>query len=102
MKAWDITGRVICDRYGMKFVKANTVSAQNVLVVEPTHYIFALDDSGSMEGEKWQNLMFAFGTAIDKIKSIPNSEANIKISILVFNSRCRNVQTNVSPSKVNL
>jgi len=42
----------------MNFVKSNTVELQNqISIVEPTHYIFALDNSGSMEGKEWEDLM---------------------------------------------
>lgn len=40
---------------------------------ESTHYIFVLDDSGSMQGEKWNNLMTAFSNTVNIIKKSPNS-----------------------------
>lgn len=32
--------------------------------IPPTHFIFALDESGSMQGMKWADLMSAFGQTI--------------------------------------
>ncbi len=46
------------------------------------HFIFALDDSGSMYYRKWEDLMTSFKTAINKL-IIQNTKNNIKISILI-------------------
>ena len=50
----------------MKFVEANQVDKQKLFAagLSPTHYIFALDDSGSMSGSKWSDLMSAFKSTI--------------------------------------
>ena len=48
-KAWDITGREICNKHGMKFVQANTMQNQ-ITMVQPTHYIFALEHTIAMRG----------------------------------------------------
>lgn len=56
----------------MIFVKSNQLEAQKISqAAQPTHYIFALDDSGSMSGKPWQDLMFALSEAIKTIKNIP-------------------------------
>jgi len=54
----------------MNFVKSNAVNIQKetALAVDPIHYIFALDDSGSMHGSKWNDLMEAFSTAIHRLR----------------------------------
>jgi len=67
MIAWDLAGQTFCDKYNMKFVKANVVEQQKQIVskANPTHYIFALDESGSMIGDKWNQLMLAFTEAIN-------------------------------------
>jgi hypothetical protein len=70
----------------MKFVKSNAVDLQKKSMATtnaPTHYIFALDDSGSMSYQKWQDLMISYKAAIEAIKKIANSEATIKISVLI-------------------
>lgn len=69
----------------MKYVKSNALEAQKMSMAAtgPTHYIFALDDSGSMSGQKWADLMTSYKAAIDAIKKIPNAEATIKISVLI-------------------
>lgn len=57
----------------MKFVEANQVGKQKLLAagIIPTHYIFTLDDSGSMSGSKWTDLMQVFGNTINTIRNIP-------------------------------
>jgi hypothetical protein len=58
----------------MNFKKSQEVDLQKqITLVAPTHYIFALDDSGSMSGGKWNNLMAAFKTAINVIRGMPSA-----------------------------
>jgi hypothetical protein len=65
IRAWDMAGEVICKKFEMKYVKSNALDAQKAAMNDkPTHYIFALDDSGSMQGQKWKDLMMAYKTAI--------------------------------------
>ncbi len=47
----------------MNFVKTNKVFSQ-IKATIPIHYIFALDNSGSMKGAKWNSLMEAYSAAI--------------------------------------
>lgn len=51
--------------------------------VESIHYIFALDDSGSMHGQRWQNLMNSFRITIAEIQSLPEAHKYIKVSVLI-------------------
>lgn len=69
----------------MKFVKSNSIDIQKLMsVTEPIHYIFALDQSGSMSGGKWEDLMGAFKAAISSLRKITDSESCLRVSILVF------------------
>lgn len=54
----------------------------------PTHYIFVLDDSGSMKGGKWDDLMTSFKAAILEIQKIHYAEEQIRVSILIEGSSC--------------
>ena len=57
-QAWTIAGPIYCDKNGLKFVPFNKAEGQlNEQRLAPIHYIFALDQSGSMSGTRWQNLM---------------------------------------------
>ena len=46
----------------MKWVNSNALTSQQMAMTssEAIHYIFALDDSGSMSGQKWFDLMKSF------------------------------------------
>jgi hypothetical protein len=75
----------------MNYVQSNALDAQKVAMsskTEPTHYIFALDDSGSMSGQKWTDLMISYNTAIEAIRKISNSETSIRVSVLIEGSTC--------------
>lgn len=50
---------------------------------ENLHYIFALDDSGSMSGQKWRDLMNSFSISVEQLKKINLTSKNIKVSILI-------------------
>lgn len=50
-KSWANIGQTICQSYGIKY--ANVNEKTNYSKVESIHYIFALDDSGSMYGQRW-------------------------------------------------
>ncbi len=54
IKAWDIAGQMICEKHQINFVKSNALDAQkSMLYGGPVHFIFAIDRSSSMSGEKW-------------------------------------------------
>ena len=46
----------------MNFVESNEVHKQNKKSI-PLHYIFALDSSESMKGNRWNSLMEAYSAA---------------------------------------
>jgi len=49
----------------MNYVKSNALETQKLMTTpNPVHYIFVLDDSGSMSGRKWKDLMTSYNTAI--------------------------------------
>jgi len=49
----------------MNYVKSNALEIQKLMTTQnPVHYIFALDDSGSMSGTRWQDLMTSYNAAI--------------------------------------
>ncbi len=61
----------------MNFVESNQMDQQKLKIntTTPTHYIFVLDDSGSMSiYNKWEDLMTAFTKSIQKIRDLPQSE----------------------------
>jgi hypothetical protein len=106
IKAWDLAGEIICKKFEMKYVKSNALDAQKAAMsattTQPTHYIFALDDSGSMYGQKWSDLMTSYKTAIEAIRKIGNAETSIKVSVLIEGSTCQLFQENSTPKNVNL
>lgn len=70
----------------MIYVESNQVDKQKIATsgISPTHYIFSLDDSGSMTcNNRWNNLMAAFKNSIETIRKIPQAETYIRISILI-------------------
>ena len=48
------------------------------------HFIFALDESYSMEGNPWSDLMKAFQETLSKIIKFSGKASNNKISIINF------------------
>ncbi len=88
----------------MNFVESNQIDKQKLRLRSfPCHYIFVLDDSGSMRSDnRWIDLMTAFTTSIELIKGLPQAQSFIKISILLEGSTCSIYQENVTPSSVNL
>lgn len=59
----------------MNFVTSNEIDKQSILAGgSQTHYIFVLDDSGSMHtNNKWDDLMSAFKNTIETIKALPHA-----------------------------
>lgn len=51
----------------MKWVASNSLDAQKMAMTstQSIHFIFALDDSGSMGGQKWLDLMKSFQISIN-------------------------------------
>jgi len=87
--AWTLIGKRICqERHresGMKFVPFNqaTIDAQKVKSAKPSNYIFMIDSSSSMKGERWDELKVSLKTTLGKISFMnPNSS----VSIINFSS----------------
>lgn len=84
--AWQIAGKIYCQKYGLDYVDFNKADYQKQQSqTQNIHYIFALDDSGSMSGTPWNNLIKSFKETIEKIKSKDSGKDKTKISLILFN-----------------
>lgn len=63
----------------------------------PVHFIFALDESGSMYGEPWNDLIKALSETIDRIKPLKNAH----ISVINFNTKAEIIKERVLCTEVN-
>ena len=82
--AWTIAGPVYCQNKGYQYVPFNKADIQKQGVTNaPVHYIFALDDSSSMRGSRWNNLINSFTQTVNRIKS-RDSNGTARISTIVF------------------
>ena len=87
--AWMLAGPIYCNKYGLHFVPHNKAEAQKKEgETSPIHYIFALDDSGSMGGTPWNNLINSFKQTIEKIKA-KDTRNKTKVSLIVFGHQAR-------------
>lgn len=50
----------------------------------PVHYIFALDESGSMGGDNWRDLLISFNKAMIRIKEKDVYRKENKVSVIKF------------------
>lgn len=66
----------------------------------PTHYVFAIDASGSMSGEKWKNGLLSLTNMIKAINNL-NEEKNQLISFIRFGWGARIYYDSVTPDKFN-
>ena len=65
-----IAGPIYCNKYGLHYVSHNKAEVQKKEgESSPIHYIFALDDSGSMGGTRWNNLINSFNQTMAKIQA---------------------------------
>ncbi|KAL4486817.1 hypothetical protein ABPG72_006649 [Tetrahymena utriculariae] len=57
-KMWKIVGQDICQKHGINYLDRCDIDIVNKCKsqVNPIHFIFAFDESGSMNGEKWSNV----------------------------------------------
>jgi uncharacterized protein YegL len=53
------------------------------------HFVLFLDESGSMYGQPWQDLINAVKNALEKMKGIFSKNSNNKVSIIGFNCSAR-------------
>jgi len=94
---WQRVGKTLCGQYQTVYTLKDYHSVE-----QETHFIFVLDASGSMSGERWQTLLQAIRSFI-KTKMNASSLAHT-MSCIVFNSEAQ-VQVPQSPlslSNVNL
>lgn len=69
----------------MTWVASNQLSTQKAAMTssEHIHYIYALDDSGSMSGQKWTDLMKAYQVSINELKKVSDYKSKVKVSVLI-------------------
>jgi hypothetical protein len=74
-----------------------------VQLIKPTNIclIFALDESGSMGGQRWNDLMTAYKKAITEFINSP-AKSKIRVTLMLFDSSCRIIQESVLPDSVNM
>jgi hypothetical protein len=63
-----------------------------------TEYIFAIDGSGSMEGQPWNDQLTSLKSILSSISTDPTN----KTSILVFNTSCIPFCIHKDPSKIDV
>lgn len=85
-------------KYDTAEIKSQALMARKV---KPTHYIFALDESYSMQGSNWDQLMKAMRSNIQQIVNI-NQNSTQTISIFKFNDGVSLVAQNENPSKFDM
>jgi hypothetical protein len=87
--AWTLIGKRICEEKHkgseMKFVPFNktTIDAQKAKFAKPSNYIFMIDSSGSMSGDRWTDLKKSLKETLGKISSMNRDN---KVSIINFSS----------------
>ncbi|CAD8187203.1 unnamed protein product [Paramecium octaurelia] len=87
-KVWNIgLGRLICLHLEKQLNHQIILSQKSSfeIYISNIHYILILDDSGSMQGEKWDN---AKNGALHCIKSLENADS-AKVSVIIFNGDAR-------------
>jgi hypothetical protein len=84
VKIWNYIGEQICNYYlKEKKVNINFVKATNKHVPK-IHYILLLDRSGSMDGEKWINLMDAVSAFLKELDDNIMLKKNSRVSIIGY------------------
>ena len=70
---WNLIGKNLCDIYNLPpqnigiLFKEATVVPEIIFNIQKIHYIIMLDDSGSMTGRPWKDLMNAFSQFLNKL-----------------------------------
>ena len=98
--AWVRGGRKICELKGIQYVDFNKAEEQAKLT--PIHYIFAIDASGSMYGEAWNNLLTSFKCTIGRIAELDKEKDRIRVSVLSFDHSLHQIDENVRPGEVTM
>ena len=58
---------------------------KKLVYIERVHYILMLDDSGSMKGRPWNELMQAVKLFFKKLSDNPLIRENVKVSVIKHN-----------------
>ena len=94
--AWALVGPEICKRRGLKFVEFNK---KEVSQDQPfLHYYFALDESGSMGGRRWRELMQVFQRNIEELRARPNAN-KILVTVAKFSTNFEIVYERKTPEE---
>jgi hypothetical protein len=90
---WNLIGKDLCKIYnenplniGILFKEASNEPFSNI-EISKIHYIIMLDDSGSMEGKPWNDLMNAFTIFLKKLLEDNNLRENSSITVINHNSK---------------
>jgi len=67
----------------------------------PVHYIFALDESGSMSGSPWSKLLMSMKSTIEKIASMDAGKNLLRVSLIKFDDTASIIHDNYAPGQVN-
>jgi uncharacterized protein YegL len=103
--AWTLIGERVCTEtyknMNMKYVPYNqaTIDNQKIKQADPINYIYMIDSSSSMKGEKWQDLHVALKETLGSINTL---NQNNKVTIINFSSSAHLDYRDVPPNSVNL
>lgn len=68
----------------MNFVKFNSNVDSGMV-----HFIFAIDESGSMnQPKKWPEVIKTLHQILPTLKNMPDSEKSVRISVLMLSGTC--------------
>jgi len=104
---WTVVGRKICSEkwksLNIKYVEYNqaNLSGQKATITQSpqTYYIFAIDSSASMSGQKWTDLQNSLKKTLGEISKL---NTNNKATILNFSSDAMIEFEGVSPLTINV
>ena len=82
--AWMLAGPKYCKQHGLEYVDFN--QKQNQVMVGGVHFIFALDESSSMGGRQWSDLMKAFQQTLTDVVKFSGTNSGNKVSVIKFES----------------
>lgn len=103
--AWTLIGKRICqERYKdskMKYVEYNQAIIDNQKVKQalPKNYIYMIDSSGSMHGDRWKDLLNSLKKTLGQICAI---NTNSKVTILNFSSSVKDEYVSAAASSINV
>ena len=97
MKLWNFIGEKACKYYQEKknipieFVEATNKKQQFTgsigLPGTQIHYILLLDRSGSMQGQRWANLMTSVKNFLEAIQNNKDQKLGSRVSIIGYNAK---------------